>query len=39
MKNLDSVLAMYPKPLVVVGAFWDGKPATLVGHLGIADII
>ncbi len=36
MKNLGSVLALYPTPLVVVGAFVDGKPTwTLVGHLGI----
>lgn len=36
MKNLGSVLALYPTPLVVVGAFWDGNPTwTLVGHLGI----
>lgn len=36
MKNLGSVLALYPTPLVVVGTFWDGKPTwTLVGHLGI----
>ena len=36
MKNLGSVLALYPTPLVVVGTFTDGKPTwTLVGHLGI----
>ncbi len=36
MKNLGSVLALYPTPLVVVGTFIDGKPTwTLVGHLGI----
>lgn len=36
MKNLGSVLALYPTPLVVVGAFLEGKPTwTLVGHLGI----
>lgn len=36
MKNLGSVLALYPTPLVVVGTFADGKPTwTLVGHLGI----
>ncbi len=36
MKNLGSVLALYPTPLVVVGAYCGGKPTwTLVGHLGI----
>lgn len=36
MKNLGSVLALYPTPLVVVGTFANGKPTwTLVGHLGI----
>ena len=36
MKNLGSVLALYPTPLVVVGTFSDNKPTwTLVGHLGI----
>ncbi len=36
MKNLGSVLALYPTPLVVVGTLIDGKPTwTLVGHLGI----
>lgn len=36
MKNLGSVLALYPTPLVVVGTFSGGKPTwTLVGHLGI----
>ncbi|MDE7395246.1 MAG: flavin reductase family protein [Clostridiales bacterium] len=40
MKNLGSVLALYPTPLVVVGTFSDGKPTwTLVGHLGIMDHI
>lgn len=35
-KNIGSVLALYPTPLVVVGAMVDGKPNwTLVGHLGI----
>ena len=36
MKNLGSVLALYPTPLVVAGTFSNGKPTwTLVGHLGI----
>lgn len=36
MKNLGSVLALYPTPLAVVGTFTEGKPTwTLVGHLGI----
>ncbi|MDE6411686.1 MAG: flavin reductase family protein, partial [Clostridia bacterium] len=36
MKNLGSVLVLYPTPLVVVGTFSEGKPTwTLVGHLGI----
>ena len=35
-KNIGSVLALYPTPLVVVGAMADGKPTwTLVGHIGI----
>ena len=35
-KNIGSVLALYPTPLVVVGAMVDGKPNwTLVGHVGI----
>lgn len=35
-KDLDSVLALYPTPLVVVGAMVNGKPNwTLVGHVGI----
>lgn len=35
-KNIGSVLALYPTPLVVVGAMADGKPTwTLVGHVGI----
>lgn len=35
-KNMGSVLALYPTPLVVVGTVVDGKPNwTLVGHLGI----
>lgn len=35
-KNVGSVLALYPTPLVVIGAMADGKPTwTLVGHLGI----
>ena len=35
-KNIGKNLALYPTPLVVVGAMVDGKPNwTLVGHLGI----
>ena len=35
-KNIGKTLALYPTPLVVVGAMVDGKPNwTLVGHLGI----
>ena len=35
-KNVGKTLALYPTPLVVVGAMVDGKPNwTLVGHLGI----
>ena len=35
-KNVGSVLALYPTPLVVVGAAADSKPTwTLVGHVGI----
>ena len=35
-KNVGSVLALYPTPLVIVGTIVDGKPNwTLVGHLGI----
>ena len=35
-KNIGSVLALYPTPLVVVGTMVAGKPNwTLVGHLGI----
>lgn len=35
-KNIGSKLALYPMPLVVVGAMVNGKPNwTLVGHLGI----
>ena len=35
-KNIGSALALYPTPLVVVGAMVDGKPNwLLVGHLGI----
>lgn len=35
-KNIGSVLALYPSPLVVVGAMVNGKPNyVLVGHLGI----
>ena len=35
-KNIGNSLALYPMPLVLVGAMVDGKPNyTLVGHLGI----
>ena len=35
-KNIGNALALYPTPLVVVGAMVNGKPNwTLVGHLGI----
>lgn len=35
-KNIGSVLALYPTPLVVVGAMANDKPTwTLVGHIGI----
>ena len=35
-KDLGSVLALYPTPLVVVGTMVNGKPNwVLVGHLGI----
>ena len=35
-KNIGNVLALYPTPLVVVGAMVNGKPNwLLVGHLGI----
>ena len=35
-KNVGSVLALYPTPLVVVGAMVNSQPTwTLVGHIGI----
>ena len=35
-KNIGAVLALYPTPLVIVGATVNGRPNwTLVGHLGI----
>lgn len=35
-KNIENALALYPTPLVVVGAMVNGKPNwLLVGHLGI----
>ena len=35
-KNLGAVLALYPSPLIVVGAIVEGKPTwTLVAHAGI----
>lgn len=38
-KDLGSVLALYPTPLVVVGAMVNGMPTwTLVGHVGIAEL-
>lgn len=37
-KNIGNVLALYPTPLVVVGAMVNGKPNwLLVGYLGIMD--
>ncbi len=34
-KNIGAVLALYPCPVIVVGAMVDGKPSwTLVGHAG-----
>ena len=34
-KNIGAVLALYPSPLIVVGAMADGKPTwTLVAHAG-----
>lgn len=35
-KNIGNMIALYPTPLVVVGAFVERKPDfTLIGHLGI----
>ncbi len=35
-KNIGSILALYPTPVVVVGAMAGNKPTwTLVGHIGI----
>lgn len=35
-KNIGNAIALYPTPLVVVGAMVDGKPNwLLVGYLGI----
>lgn len=35
-KNIGAVMALYPMPLVVIGAMKDSKPTwTLVGHVGI----
>ena len=35
-KNIGNVLALYPTPLVVIGAMVDGKPNWLLaGHVGI----
>ena len=35
-KNVGSVLALYPTPLVVIGTMKNGRPTwTLVGHIGI----
>ena len=34
-KNIGATLALYPSPLIVVGAMVDGKPTwTLVAHAG-----
>ena len=34
-KNIGSMLALYPSPLIVVGAMMDGMPSwTLVAHAG-----
>jgi flavin reductase (DIM6/NTAB) family NADH-FMN oxidoreductase RutF len=35
-RNIGSILALYPTPLVVVGVMVDKKPNwTLIGHVGI----
>ena len=35
-KNIGATLALYPSPLIVVGAMVGGKPTwTLVAHAGI----
>ena len=35
-KNIGSKFAFYPTPVIVAGAFVDGKPDfTLVAHIGI----
>lgn len=35
-KKIGNAMALYPTPLVVIGAMTGGKPNwTLVGHLGI----
>lgn len=35
-KNIGNVMALYPTPVIVVGAMTDGKPTwTLVAHIGI----
>ena len=35
-KNIGAVLALYPSPLIVVGAMVEGKSTwTLVAHAGI----
>ncbi len=35
-KNIGATLALYPSPIIVVGAMVDGKPSwTLVAHAGI----
>lgn len=35
-KNIGNALALYPTPLVVIGAMVDGKPNWLIaGHVGI----
>lgn len=35
-KNIGNVMALYPTPVIVVGAMVSGKPTwTLVAHIGI----
>ncbi len=37
-KNIGATLALYPSPVIVVGAMVDGKPNwTLVAHAGTVD--
>lgn len=38
-KNIGAALALYPSPVLVVGAMVDGKPNwTLVAHAGYASM-